>query len=468
MSSLGRNTPGLAALSPSPAPAGTVGARKRSNALIYAFGALGGLLFGYDTGVIAGALLFIRRNFALSPFLQGAVVSSLLFGALVGAAVSGSLSDRFGHRKLLIWAGALFTVGALAAAVSPGAIALIAARVVIGLAVGTASVQVPLYLSEMAPTRIRGGLSSLNQIMIGIGILTAYLVDYVLSGIGAWRWMVGLAVIPSLLLIAGMWFQPESPRWLMKHGQPDDAMAVLRRIRPEAEAAREFEEIALAARQPRLSLLASLRTRWMWPTLAAAAGLAIFQQIVGINTIIYYAPTILNAAGFTAQSAILLTVLLSLLSTATTIVAANLVDRIGRRPLLMGGAVGMALAMAALGWIFSSAALTTTPGQVIAVGCIAFYKVCFSLSWGPIVWVMLPEILPLRARGPAMGGAALFNWLSNFFVALVFPVLLFAGAGAVFAIFAVCALFACAFTAFGLRETSGRSLEAIEAEQGFL
>jgi sugar porter (SP) family MFS transporter len=443
-------------------------AGRRSNAAIYGFGALGGFLFGYDTGVIAGALLFIKQEFNLSPVLQGLVVSSLLFGALIGAILSGLLSNRFGHRQLLICAGALFTFGALAAAAAPNPMAMIAARATLGLAVGTASVQVPLYLSELAPTPIRGALSTLNQIMIGVGILTAYLIDYMLAGSGSWRIMLGFAVFPSVLLVAGMWFQPESPRWLMKYGRESEALEVLRRIRTEEEATREFAEIARAGRQPRMSLLAALRTRWMWPTLAAAAGLAIFQQIIGINTIVYYAPTILHAAGYTAQKAILVTLLLSLLSTGTTIVSANVVDRLGRRPLLLGGAVGMAIAMTVLGWIFSNAALSSATGQMIALGGIAFYKICIALSWGPIVWVMLPEILALRVRAPAMGAATLLNWLSNFFISLAFPVLLAAGTGAVFAIFAVCALLAAGFVAFGLRETTRRSLETIEAEQGFL
>jgi sugar porter (SP) family MFS transporter len=443
--------------------------RRRSNIALYGFGALGGFLFGYDTGVIAGALLFIRQEFALTPFAQGLVVSSLLFGALLGAAAAGALAHRLGQRRLLIGAGIVFTVGAVAAAVAPGPGALIGARFVLGLAVGVASVHVPLYLSEISPTHVRGGLSALNQIMIGLGILTAYLVSYALSGVGAWRMMVGLAVIPSVLLIIGMYYQPESPRWLMLHGRRNEALAVMRRTRrDEEEVQRELAQMVRASAMPHLGLLGALRMRALWPALAGAAGLAILQQFVGINTIVYYSPTILKAAGYTAGGAILATLLLSMVSTAATIVSARVVDHVGRRPLLVCGAVGMAVAMGVLGWVFSGGLLDTSGGQVIALAGILAYKISFALSWGPIVWVMLPEVLPLRVRAPAMGAASLLNWLSNFIVSLLFPVLLAAGAGGVFAIFAAFALGAAVFAALALHETKQRSLEAIEAEQGLL
>ena len=450
-----------------PVASGEFAAARRSNIAIYTFGSLGGFLFGYDTGVIAGALLFIRQEFALRPFQQGLVVSSLMVGALLGALASGGLCHRFGERKLLISAGAVFTLGAVAAAAAPSEPALIAARFVLGLAVGTASVLVPLYLSELAPTRIRGALTTLNQIMIGLGILSAYVISYVFASSGAWRIMVGLAVIPSVLLMIGMFFQPESPRWLMKRGRDSEAIAVLRSIRSEAEAIHEFHEIARVSEKPHMALSTALRTRQMWPVLAAAAGLAIFQQLVGVNTIVYYAPTILRAAGYTAKSAIFTTLLLSLLVNGTTIVSAKLVDRVGRRPLLIAGALGMAVAMATLGWVFSNTALSTLFGRHVALGAMILYKVSFSLSWGPIVWVMLPEILPLRVRAPAMGAATFLNWLFNFFVSLLFPLLLSVGAGAVFALFAICAVLACIFVVTLLRETMQRSLETIEVEQRF-
>ncbi len=431
----------------------------------YVFGALGGLLFGYDTGIIAGAILFIRRDLGLTPLAQGLVVSSLLLGALVGAAASGYLSDRLGRRRLLLIAGAVFTVGAIGAALSPSANVLMGFRFVLGLAVGVASVMVPLYLSEMAPTRIRGALTSLNQLMIAIGIFIAYLTAFALSGIGAWRLMLGLAAVPSLLMMAGIWFQDESPRWLVVHGRDDEARAVLARTRTPDAVEREIAEMHQAEQVDRMSLLDLLRARWLRRNLIFAAVLAVFQQLVGINTIVYYAPTILKAAGFGNSAAIFNSVGLGMLSIVMTVVAARVVDRVGRKPLLLWGLVGMVASMAVLGIVFYSAALDTTGGKAAAVVCLAIFKGAFSLSWGPLMGVILPELLPLHARGTVMGGAIFLNWGTNFLVSLVFPVLLVAGAGAVFEMFAVSGVLAFFLTVRLFSETTGRSLEELELAQ---
>lgn len=447
-------------------PATWVG--RRSNAMLYLFGALGGLLFGYDTGVIAGALLFIKNEFHLSPALEGWVVSVLLLGAMLGAATSGQVSNRIGHRRLLIIAGWMFAAGALVAAFAPSPAILVLARFVLGLAVGTASVQVPLYLSEMAPTRIRGRVSSLNQVMIALGIFVAYLISFLLAGTGEWRLMLGIGVIPAILLVIGMALQPETPRWLMVHGRPEEARAVLARSRPPAEAEREMADIVAASRREHIGLGQLLRARWLRRSLLVAAGLAIFQQIVGINTIVYYAPTILHAMGFSAKTAILATFLLAILPLIVTIFCAQICDRVGRRPLMLGGAIGMAVSMIALGIVFSTGALGTPLGKGISIFSIALYKISFSLGWGALVWVMLPEVLPLKARGAAMGAATLLNWLSNFVVSFTFPILLALGAGGVFGLFAVCSLFAFVFVYSQLTETAGRSLEQIELEASYL
>ncbi|MEJ2216747.1 MAG: sugar porter family MFS transporter [Gemmatimonadota bacterium] len=431
----------------------------------YVFGALGGMLFGYDTGIIAGAILFIRQDLNLSPLAEGLVVSSLLLGALVGAAASGYLSDRLGRRRLLLLAGAVFTVGALGAALSPDANVLMGFRLLLGLAVGVASVMVPLYLAEMAPTRIRGALTSLNQLMIAVGIFIAYLTAFLLSGAGAWRVMLGLAAVPSLLMLAGMWFQDESPRWLVVHGHDDEARAVLARTRTPDEVEHEIAEMHRAEEADRMSLGELLRARWLRRNLVFAGVLAVFQQLIGINTIVYYAPTILKAAGFGNSAAIFNSVGLGMLSIIMTVVAARVVDRVGRKPLLLWGLVGMVASMAVLGVVFFSAALDTIAGKAIAVVCLAIFKAAFSLSWGPMLGVVLPELLPLRARGTVMGGAIFLNWGTNFLVSLLFPVLLVAGAGAVFEIFAGAGVLAFVLTAWLFRETTGRSLEELELAQ---
>lgn len=432
----------------------------------YLIGALGGLLFGYDTGIIAGAILFIRKDFRLTALEQGLVVSSLVFGALAGAVTTGYLSDRFGRRRLLLVAGAVYAGGAVGAALAPSVTVLIGFRLLLGLAVGVSSVLVPLYLAEMAPTPLRGALTSLNQLMIAIGIFVSYVVTFVLSGSGAWRVMLGLAALPAALMLLGLWFQDESPRWLVAHGRPEEARAVLARTQEGSEVQREIAEIHRANEAgSAFGILGLLRTGRLRRGLLVAAMLAVFQQLVGINTIVYYAPTILNAAGFGKSAAILNSVGLASLSIVATVIAAGIVDRVGRRPLMLGGLVGMVASMAVIGIVFFGSGLPTLKGKILAVGCLAVFKIAFSLSWGPLVWVMLPELLPLHVRGMVMGGAVFLNWATNFLVSLLFPLVLAAGAGPAFELFAGFGFIAFVLTAKWLPETTGRSLESIELEQ---
>lgn len=432
----------------------------------YLIAALGGLLFGYDTGIIAGAILFIRQSFRLDPLEQGLVVSSLVLGAVGGAAMAGYLSDRFGRRRLLLLAGAVYAGGAVGSALAPSEAALIGFRLLLGLAVGTSSVVVPLYLAEMAPTPIRGALTSLNQLMIAIGIFTSYLITFLLSGSGDWRMMLGLAAVPAIFMLVGLRFQDDSPRWLVTRGRTEEARSVLARTHGPNEVEREIAEIRRASHaSSRLGILDLLRTPWLRRRLLLAAMLAIFSQLVGINTIVYYAPTILNDAGFGKSAAILNSVGLASLSILATLVAASLVDRVGRRPLMLGGLVGMVASMVIIGFIFLGNGLHTTQGRIIALTCLAVFKLAFSVSWGPLLWVMLPELLPLHVRGTAMGGAVFLNWTANFAVSLLFPVLLAVGAGWAFELFAAFGLVAFVVTAKWLPETSGRSLEMLELEQ---
>ena len=432
----------------------------------YLIGALGGLLFGYDTGIIAGAILFIRKAFGLTALEQGAVVSSLVLGALAGAVTTGYWSDRFGRRRLLLLAAAVYAGGAIGAALAPSVRMLIGFRLLLGLAVGVSSVLVPLYLAEMAPTAVRGALTSLNQLMIASGIFISYLATYALSGSGNWRLMLALAALPAALMLVGLGFQDESPRWLIAHGRIEEARAVLTRSRNPAEVPRELAEIQrvdqAGSRQGMLALLRNPRLR---RSLLLAALLAVFQQLLGINTIVYYAPTILTAAGFGDSAAIVNSVGLASLSIVATLIAAGLVDRIGRRPLMLYGLIGMVVSMATIGGVFFSGALHGGNGGVLAVACLALFKLAFSLSWGPVVWVMLPELLPLHVRGTVMGGAVFLNWATNFGVSLLFPVVLAAHAGAAFEVFAGFGLLAFVLTARWLPETAGRSLEALESQQ---
>jgi SP family sugar:H+ symporter-like MFS transporter len=436
------------------------------NWLIYFFGALGGLLFGYDTGVIAGALLYINKDLGLTPTLQGVVVSSLLVGAMVGAIVAGPLADAIGRRRLVLIAAVTFIVGAIGSAVAPSASVLILFRVVLGLAVGAASVIVPLYLAELAPTKIRGAIASLNQLMIVTGILVAYIVNLSLAASGGWRWMLGLAVVPALVMLLGMLFMPETPRWLVAKDREPEAREVLRRSRDEDAVDKEIHDIKAVERQEEGGLQ-ELLAPWVRPALVVGLGLAILQQIVGINTIIYYAPTTLTKVGFGDSAAILANAGIGVLNVAMTLVAIWLIDKVGRKPLLLVGALGMSLSLAILA--ITSLVLPEPKGLglvgIVTVVCLAGFIVSFAASWGPIVWVMLAEIFPLRIRGAAMGVATLLLWGANFVVSLTFPILLAAvGIGYLFLGYAVIGVLAFLFVRFFVVETKGRSLEEIEAD----
>ena len=450
------------------ASASSAESRGRTRKLIYFFGALGGMLFGYDTGVISGAILFINNDFALTPFLKGLVVASILIGAALGAAVAGPLSDRLGRRNLILIAAVTFTVGAIGAALSPSAGVLIFFRFVIGLAVGAAALTVPLYLSEVAPTEIRGAISSLNQLMITVGILVAYIVDAILASSGAWRWMLGLAAIPAIVLLVGMYFMPETPRWLMSRNREDEARDVLLRSRTEEETEEEIQDIKEVEREEEEGGLKELAASWVRPALIVAIGLAAFQQFVGVNTIIYYAPTTFTKVGFTPVQAIYGEAIIGVINVVMTLVAIWLIDRLGRKPLLLIGLVGMVLSLAVLGFshfFLPQPSDLTDPEAIITFVCTATYIISFAATWGPVVWVMLPEVLPLRIRGTAMGAAVFANWVSNFIVSQTFPMLLSAwGPGITFLAYAGMGVLAFLFVYTLVTETKGRSLEQIETD----
>jgi SP family sugar:H+ symporter-like MFS transporter len=349
---------------------------------IFFFGALGGLLFGYDTGVISGAILFVSKDFGLSPSMQGAVVAALLLGAMVGAALAGPLSDRMGRRRLIMIAGVTFTIGALAAAAAPGAWALVAARFVIGLAVGSAALVVPLYLSEIAPTELRGRIASLNQMMIVVGILAAFIVNAILASSGDWRLMLGLAAVPSLILLIGMWSMPETPRFLVRRGEEGEAREVLEEVTQEDAARKDqpeqkIQEIREVDEQEEGGLQL-LKESWVRPALIVAIGLAVFQQFIGINTIIYYAPTTLTSVGYGPESAIYANLVIGVLNVGMTILAIRIIDRVGRKPMLLAGPVGMVLSLTVLGLaseILSEPKAAGDPAAVITLVCLAGFIV---------------------------------------------------------------------------------------------
>jgi SP family galactose:H+ symporter-like MFS transporter len=423
---------------------------------------LGGMLFGYDTGVISGAILFMKQAFSLSSTMQEIVVSAVLIGAVIGAIVGGILADRFGRRRMIILAGIIFTMSAIGTALAPTVGTLIAGRIVVGIAIGIASFTSPMYMSEISPKRIRGSLVSINQLAVTIGIVIAYLVDYALSGIQGWRFMFGIAAIPSIILVVAMWRMPASPRWLMSHNMVEKASAVLKHIRGTKDVTGEVNEIqdSLAKQKGGVEDLFHPLLRM---ALIVGVGLAIFQQITGINTVIYYAPTIFEFAGFkNAGFSILATAGVGIVNVGFTILAIRLMDRVGRRRLLLVGVTGQIVGLAVLGMAFQFQQLAALIGY-IAIISLAIYVGSFAVGLGPVFWLMISEIYPLRVRGAAMSIATFANWGLNLVVAVTFLTLVgLLGRPGTFWLYAVIGIAAWFFIYRLVPETKGRSLEEIE------
>jgi sugar porter (SP) family MFS transporter len=441
------------------------GGSRRFVYVVASVAALGGLLFGYDTGIISGALLFIGKDFQLNAFLEGFIVSSLLLGAVVGAGISGSLSDRLGRRTIILVAAAIFAVGAIGAGLAPNVGVLIFFRFFLGLGVGSASALVPSYISESSPTDVRGSLSSLFQLAITLGILVAYLVNAAFAPIGSWRWPLALAFVPALILFIGMYFLPETPRWLVSKDRDEDARRVLRRTRTDEEVEQELQEIRRTEEEEgEQAGYRELLAPWVRPMLVVGVGLAVFQQFVGINTVIYYAPTIIKSTGLADVASVLATVGIGVVNVVMTVVAIAVIDRVGRKPLLLVGLAGMTISLAILGAAFAFSGLSGIISWVTLAG-LMLYIASFAVSFGPVLWVMLPEIFPLKARGTGTGVSALSNWGANFVVAQAFlPLVAIIGRSAVFWILAVICIIAALFIQFLVPETKGRSLEQIETD----
>jgi sugar porter (SP) family MFS transporter len=431
--------------------------------LAAAISALGGMLFGYDIGVISGAILFIKTDFALSSGMEEIVVSSVLLGSLAGAAAGGMLADRLGRRKLLIITAVVFGLGAVAAALAPDTAWLVVARIVAGAAIGIASFVAPLYISEIAPVGIRGKLVSINQVALTSGIVISYLVDYAFAGSHAWRWMFAMAAIPAAAFGIGLMFIPDSPRWLAGRGRLDQAKAVLKRIRSPEKVDTELNDIQHSVAQQKGDW-SELLSPLLRSAMIVGVGLAIAQQITGINTVIYYAPTIFKFAGLSSASvAILASVGVGVVNLVLTVVAMQLIDKVGRRPLLLLSLAGMAISLFVLGLAFSLRQLSGSLGW-IAVASLMVYVGSFAVGLGPVFWLILSEIYPLRIRGRAMSVGTAANWSANLIVALSFLTLTqVLGKPATFWLYGAVSVGAWLFAFFLVPETKGKTLEEIEA-----
>ncbi len=427
--------------------------------------ALGGLLFGFDTAVISGANLYIQPFFELSDWEFGFVVSSMLLGCAVGALMAGIPSDRFGRKSVLMATAILFFISAVGSALSFTTPGFVFYRLVGGLAVGSASMLAPVYISEIAPAGVRGKMVSLNQLTIVLGISVAFFSNYFLSHLPEsvnWRWMLGVEAVPAFLFFLLLFSVPESPRWLVMKGFPNKAMQLLMRINGEKNAGKILEEIKFSLEGKRSRLSETFRKPYgsiIWMGIV----LAVLQQVTGINIIMYYAPNIFKSIGFDNSNAIFQSITIGGVMTVFTIVAMLVVDRLGRKPLIIWGSLGMLIFLLTLSLLFF---FNKADGFLVLV-CILGYIACFSFSLGPVVWVLIGELFPNAIRSTGVAIATFFLWLANYLVTLTFPVLLnaFEGPmrGMTFLIYAAFCVVMLIYTAVMVPETKGKALEQIES-----
>lgn len=427
--------------------------------------ALGGFLFGYDTAVISGAIGFLQTKFTLTAAMKGWAASSAIIGCIVGAMFAGSLSDRFGRKKILIATAILFGVSAIGSAIAPTLSTFVAARLIGGIGVGAASMLSPLYITELAPAHIRGRLVSLYQLAIVLGILIIFFVNLLIQNAGdetwnvelGWRYMFGSEIIPSLLFLISMFFVPESPRWLTKEGRDDEAYDILNKINSDRRAKSILEEIRESLMEEK-GTLRELFVGKFRPAIIVGIFLAIFSQVQGINAIMYYAPEIFKEIGESSGSAFLQTVIIGVINTVFTFVAIGRVDRWGRKTLLIFGGLGMLISLLAVGAAFHFE--WTGPGLLFFILC---YIACFAFSYGPITWVVVSEIFPTKLRGLAMSVSVFALWIAVYLVTQLFPIMLEGvGPAYTFWIFAGMAFLALVFTYNVVPETKGKTLEEIE------
>jgi MFS transporter, SP family, major inositol transporter len=449
----------------------TAGPHQRRLDLITIVATFGGLLFGYDTGVINGALEPMKADLGLTAAGEGLVTSTLLLGAAIGAAVCGKLNDTLGRKKTLTVLAVLFFIGTLGGVFAPNLGVMIPARVILGFAVGGASVTVPVYLAELAPTERRGGLAGRNELAIVVGQLLAFAINAIIGTVwgehaGVWRYMLAVAAIPAVCLFVGMLRMPESPRWLISKGRHDDALGVLMQVRSAERARAEMEEVEFLAHEEEESHMGGIRdlaVPWVRRLFIAGIGVAILQQCTGINSIMYYGTQVLTQAGFSASGALLANVAHGVLAVVGSAVCLFfLMDRVPRRKLIIGGftATTVCHALIVLSAVLLPAGLTKA---FVILLFMVLFVFCMQTALNVPVWVIISEMFPLRLRGMGMGVCVLCLWIANAVIAFLFPIVVEAvGITGAFLCFVVLGLIAIAFLKVFLPETKDRSLEELE------
>ena len=452
-------------------------------AAIVAVATIGGFMFGYDSGVINGTQEGLEKAFNLSKLGTGLNVGAILIGCAIGAFAAGRLADVMGRRTVMIFAALLFVISALGTGAAHTSMVFIAFRLIGGLGVGAASVLCPVYISEVTPASMRGRLSSVQQIMIITGLTGAFVANYVLAhtagsstaefwmGLPAWRWMFWMQTIPAGIFFLCLLTIPESPRYLVAKGKDAQAEAVLSRLFGAGQGAAKVAEIraSLAAdHQPKFSDLLDPVSRKIRPILWAGLVLAVFQQLVGINIVFYYGSVLWQSVGFTEDDSLKINILSGSLSILACLATIAVIDRIGRKPLLLIGSAGMAVTLGVMAWCFSTATMTggalhlePEVGKIALISANA-YVVFFNLSWGPVMWVMLGEMFPNQMRGSALAVAGFAQWIANFAISVSFPALAAISLPMTYGFYAVSALVSYFLVQKLIHETRGKELEAME------
>ena len=424
--------------------------------------ALGGLLFGYDTGVISGALLFIQRSFELTAGQESTVTAMLLVGAAIGAFLGGRVADTLGRRGTILLGALGFIIGSIWCAFASSAFELGAARTLLGVCIGGVSIVVPMYISEMAPTHVRGRLVSLNSLMIVIGQLVAFLTNSALAASGSWRLMLGLGAVPAVVLLGGMLILPDTPAYLIREGKPGKALAVMRQMHgPDAELDQAAVAEASASADQRAAERAALKTPWVRRTVIIAMLIGVTQQVTGANAIMYFAPTMMNKVGLSTESSVYTSILIGTASVISCAVGMSIIDKVGRRRMLIIGLIGCAVSLLVLAPVYGLSK-DSAVGSVTSLALMTVFIVFQQAAVSVATWLLISELVPNEARGLGMGLAGLALWVANWFVAQAFlPMVEAVGGAWSFFFFAVTGAIALVFTLRAVPETSGKTLAEV-------
>ncbi|AIN82371.1 MULTISPECIES: sugar porter family MFS transporter [Corynebacterium] len=424
--------------------------------------ALGGLLFGYDTGVISGALLYIQRSFELTPGQESTVTAMLLVGAAIGAFLGGRVADSLGRRGTILLGAVGFIIGSIWCAFATSAFSLGTARTLLGVCIGGVSIVVPMYISEMAPPHVRGRLVSLNSLMIVIGQLVAFLTNSALASSGNWRLMLGLGAVPGIVLLIGMLVLPDTPAYLVRRGQEGKALAVLRQIQgDEATLAEVAVGEASSSADQRAAERLAVKTPWVRRTVIIAMLIGVTQQVTGANAIMYFAPTMMNKVGLSTESSVYTSIIIGIASVISCAIGMSIIDRVGRRRMLIIGLVGCASSLLVLAPVYGLSSNSST-GAMMSLLLMTVFIVFQQAAVSVATWLLISEIIPTEARGLGMGLAGLALWVANWFVAQAFLPMVDAVGGAwSFFFFAITGAIALVFTIKAVPETSGKTLAEV-------